>query len=512
MVLGTASNVGKSILCTALCRIFYQDGISVAPFKAQNMSLNSAATPSGREIGRAQAVQAEAAGILPHEHMNPILLKPTGDMRTQVVLQGHVYDTVSARSYFASEKDILWQAVLESYRFLSEHYTLIVMEGAGSPVEMNLKARDIANLRVAEMANAAALLVADIDRGGVFASVVGTLQLMTARERQRIKGIVVNRFQGDPNLFQDGVRLLEEYAGIPVLGVIPYMPQIGIDEEDSVGLASTRYSVKRRDGAGEGLCVDSAALQIAIVRLPHIANFTDVDPLFIEPDVQAFFTSDPALLKDADAIVLPGTKNTMADLDWLRETGLLDVIRQLTTGPRPILGICGGYQMMGQQVLDPFHQEDPRRNACQGIGLFACQTIITQEKETVLVEGELLSPFTGLRVRGYEIHMGRTTGPATDSFARVSRSLEGKDPQHDRLEGTVADGGRLVGTYLHGILHNDEFRTRWLNQIRQNKGLPQRDVQVTVENVREDAYNRLADVVRSNLDLARLYELLADDD
>lgn len=511
MVLGTASNVGKSVLCMALCRIFYQDGVSVAPFKAQNMSLNSAVTPSGCEIGRAQAAQAEAAGILPNEHMNPVLLKPTGNMRTQIVLQGRVYDTVSAQSYFSSEKDVLWQTVVDSYHFLSERHSLIVMEGAGSPVEMNLKARDIANLRAAEMANAVVVLVADIDRGGVFASVVGTLQLMTLEERKRIKGIIINRFQGDPNLFTEGVKLLEEYAGIPVLGVIPYIPDIGIDEEDSVAFQSRRYRLHTKLAEEGSPGVRSDRLRIAIVKLPYIANFTDFDPLFLESDVDAFFTSESQDLMMADAIVLPGTKSTMSDLAWLQDTQLAPAIREAAVTGRPILGICGGYQMLGQQVFDPFHQEDETHGECRGIGLFRYQTTITKEKETVLVEGNLLPPFDGLRVRGYEIHMGRTSGfEKVEPFARITESGDGQPKNQERLDGAVAKDGRIVGTYLHGILHNDEFRTRWLNQIRRQKGLPEKEIQFSSDLSREDAYNRLANIVRNHLDLSRLYTFLAE--
>lgn len=511
MVFGTASNVGKSVLCTALCRIFYQDGVSVAPFKAQNMSLNSAVTPSGCEIGRAQAAQAEAAGILPNEHMNPVLLKPTGNLRTQVVLQGRVYDTVSARSYFSSEKGVLGQAVADSYQFLSERYSLIIMEGAGSPVEMNLKTRDIANLRAAEMANAVVVLVADIDRGGVFASVVGTLQLMTHEERQRVKGIIINRFQGDPNLFAEGVKLLEEYAGIPVLGVIPYIPDIGIDEEDSVAFQSRRYRLQTKLVEEESPGTRSPRLRIAIVKLPHIANFTDFDPLFVEPDVDAFFTSESQDLMNADAIVLPGTKSTMSDLAWLQETRLAAGIQRTALIGRQILGICGGHQMLGQQVFDPFHQEDETHSECQGIGLFSYQTIITREKETVLVEGKLLPPFDGVLVCGYEIHMGRTSGfEQVEPFARIAQLGDGQAKNDERFDGAVEKDGRIVGTYLHGILHNDEFRTRWLNEIRKQKGLPQKEIQFSAHHSREDAYNRLANTVRNYLDLPRLYTFLAE--
>lgn len=511
MVVGTASNVGKSILCTALCRIFHQDKISVAPFKAQNMSLNSAVTPSGCEIGRAQSAQAEAAGILPNEHMNPVLLKPTGDMRTQVVLQGRVYDTVSARSYFSSEKDLLWQAVVDSYQFLAERYDLIVMEGAGSPVEMNLKPRDIANLRAAEMADAVVVLVADIDRGGVFASVVGTLQLLTPEERQRVQGIIINRFRGDLNLFADGVKLLEDYTAIPVLGVIPYLPDIGIDEEDSVALESERYQPASR-ATSDSSSAKEESLQIAVIRLPHISNFTDFDPLFAEPGVDAYFASKVSDLAEADAIVLPGTKSTMSDLVWLSETGFTDAIRQAQREGRVILGICGGYQMLGARVFDPFHEEHEFHTECDGVGLFSYETTIAKDKQTVLVAGELHGPYAGIAVRGYEIHMGQTTGVGTNqTFASTHCALDGADRSAGTTvkdEGVVSDDGRVLGTYLHGILHNDEFRTAWLNQIREVKGLVPQRIQVSVMSARESAYDRLAETVRRNLNLPLLYKWL----
>ena len=441
MFVGTASNVGKSILCTAFCRILAQDGYRTAPFKAQNMSLNSAVTPSGREIGRAQAVQAEAAGILPNEHMNPVLLKPTSMGRSQVIVQGKVKETVSARSYFQSNKDELWEAVMESFQFLKDRYEVIVMEGAGSPVEMNLKSRDIVNMRAAQMADADVFLIADIDRGGVFASVVGTLYLLTDEERARIKGIIINKFRGDRALFEEGVRLLEEYAKIPVLGVIPHLSDLGIEEEDSLGLESERYRSCLSDNEGDQF------LRIAVIQLPHLANFTDFDPLFLETGVRVTFCVKPDDLGQVDAIVLPGTKNTMEDLHWLHATGLAQAITAQAQMGIYVLGICGGFQMLGDEVRDPHHHES-MQSMVEGLHLFDYKTLITDEKRTELVHGELQGAYQGIAVTGYEIHMGQTDGSRQQAFALA------QSQQTDVVtsDGAQSTDGRYLGTYLLMIM------------------------------------------------------------
>ncbi|MHB1629216.1 MAG: cobyric acid synthase [Bacilli bacterium] len=525
MFVGTASNVGKSVICTAMCRILHRDGHRVAPFKSQNMSLNSAVTPSGREIGRAQAVQAEACGILPNEHMNPVLLKPIGGTRSQVVVQGRIHDTRSARDYFFDRKEEIWEAVLESYRFLAQRYDVIVIEGAGSPVEMNLKPREIANMRTAEMADASVILVADIDRGGVFASVVGTLQLLEPHERARVKGVIVNKFRGDPGLFEDGRRMLGEYAGVPVLGVIPYIRDLGIDEEDSVGLAAERYRGSSRSVADLDLPTDRRAidrandrtnggtnggangltgggsLRVAIVDVPHIANFTDFDPLFLEPCVQAYFCRNPEDMRGADAVILPGTKSTMGDLEWLWTKGWPAALREAQECGARLFGVCGGYQMLGERVRDPHLQESDAAEY-PGLGLLDGVTTLFPEKVTVLVEGELSGDFSGIAVQGYEIHMGRTVhGDARRPFALTrSPSVAGR-----QMEGAVSADGRTMGTYLHGIFHNDVFRTAWLNRIRSERGLPEQGVSVRVQEARDAAYDRLETVMRKHLDLAYIY-------
>ncbi len=489
MVMGTASHVGKSVLATALCRIFYQDGYRVAPFKVQNMSRNSAVTPKGLEMSRAQAVQAEASGVEPDVHMNPILLKPTDGRTSQVVVQGRVQGNQSAASYMGSGKDALWQAAQESFRYLSERFSVIVMEGAGSPVEMNLKAHDLANMRAAEMADARVILVADIEPGGVFASVIGTLDLLEPHERRRVFGIIINKFRGDPMLFDEGVQFLEERTGIPVLGVIPFLPDLAIDEEDSMGLKSSRYRL--REGSG---------IAVAIVPLPHLANFTDVDALFWESDVLPFFGKRPEDLVTADAVVIPGTKNTMEDLAWLSASGWTDALKMVHARGVPILGICGGFQMLGQVVRDPQGFESYRETVA-GLGLLPMETELVSPKRTIWVHGYLAGPYTSIPVKGYEIHMGQ------------SRFVEDIDPLAlvgppdgpAQSEGAVVNGMAVVGTYLHGLLDNQGFREIWLNMVRQRIGAKPVHSGLSVAEVREQAYDRLATAVRGHIRMDLLY-------
>lgn len=494
MVMGTSSHVGKSIVVTALCRILRQDGFEVTPFKVQNMSRNSSVTPDGLELSRAQAVQAEAARTPANAHMNPILLKPMDGRSSQVVVQGRVHSNQPASSYMHAEKAELWQAAIESYQYLAERYAVIVLEGAGSPVEMNLKAHDLTNMRAAEMANAPVLLVADIERGGVFASVIGTLDLLEPHERERVCGIVINKFRGDPTLFDGGVRFLEEHTGIPVLGVLPYLPDLGIDEEDSLGLTSPRYRSTLTAGA-----------RVAIVPLPHLANFSDVDPLFLEPDIVPFFCQTPDDLKEADAAIIPGTKNTMEDLVWLKNRGWATALEHLVSRGGPVLGICGGYQMLGRSVRDPDGLESSQEEVL-GMGWLPFETTLTAPKRTVWVRGRLAESWGGHPIAGYEIHMGRSQlRHEISSLAEVREA----DDETTHPEGAVVGDMNVVGTYLHGILDNSGFRGVWLNHVRRRVGVPESNAPgVSMQRVREEAYERLATMVRGHLRMDLVYQAM----
>ncbi len=488
MVMGTASHVGKSLTAVGLCRWLANQGYRVAPFKSQNMSLNSTATPGGREIAWSQAMQAEACRVLPDADMNPVLLKPSSPHRSQIVLQGLPLQDVSARDYFYGDKARLWDAVQESYRRLAAQYEVLVVEGAGSPVEVNLKTRDIANMRVAEMADAAVLLVADIERGGVFGSLVGTVDLLEPRERARVQGIIINKFRGDPSLFEEGSRWLTQRLNIPVLGVVPYLDDLDLEEEDSLGLEHGRYAA-RRD-------MEDPAVRVVAVRLPHMSNFMDLDPLFRDARLWVTWADRPEQAQGADAIVIPGTKNTMDDLEWLAERGWVDHIRHLYDEGAFILGVCGGYQMLGASVSDP-HGVESRTGVRRGLGLTNQRTTLHREKTTQQVSGTLCSPWLRESITAYEIHMGTTDNP--DGLPPLL--LIGGRP-----EGTATADGRLVGTYLHGILDSPAFREAWLARIAHTRSKPLAPPGVTPapRERREQAYQRLARHLETHLDLTQL--------
>lgn len=492
MVMGTASHVGKSLTVAGLGRWLANQGYRVAPFKSQNMSLNSTATPDGREIAWSQAMQAEACRVLPDADMNPVLLKPSGPHRSQVVLQGRRLQEVSARDYFYGDKARLWDTVQDSYFRLAAQHDVMVLEGAGSPAEMNLKARDIANMRVAHMADAAVLLVADIERGGVFGSLVGTVELLEPHERARIQGLVINKFRGDPSLFEDGTRWLTDRLQIPVWGVVPYLEDLDLEEEDSLGLDHRRYAARR--GAGHG------AIRVVAVRLPHLSNFMDLDPLFRDPRLSVAWADRPTEAQGADAVVIPGTKNTMDDLQWMDRRGWLDGIRRLYAGGSFVLGICGGYQMLGTSVSDP-HGVESDAGVCPGLGLTRQRTTLSQEKATQQVQGVLCPPWPPAGVTAYEIHMGTTDNPdALPALVAIG----------GRRDGVVAAGGQLVGTYLHGLLDNAAFRHTWLERIAhaRSKPLAPGDVAPDPRERRDAAYERLARHLSTHLDLGRLTELV----
>ncbi|UKS24649.1 cobyric acid synthase [Paenibacillus sp. HWE-109] len=512
MVQGTASDVGKSILTAAICRILVQDGWQTAPFKSQNMSLNSYVTFDGKEIGRAQGVQADACKILATTDMNPILLKPKQDMVAQVVVHGVPFSDLDARTYRESYLPQAEIIVKDALKRLRSEYDVVVLEGAGSPAEVNLKDRDIVNMRLAGWADAPVLLVADIDRGGVFASIVGTLEILTPEERDRVKGFIINKFRGDVSLLKPGLDWLEERTGKPVLGVIPYLPQLGIEDEDSASLDSKRVQSKRNERYGSGKTADQ--LDIAVIRLPRLSNFTDFDPLQEEKDVHFRYITHLADWGEPDVILLPGSKNTMDDLRYLNESGLTERIQAFVHQEKGwVAGICAGYQMLGSKLLDPDGYESDHPELA-GLGLLPTETVFTAEKRTVQVHGSstlFAETPNELLIEGYEIHMGRTRYlHEVESPFRIKTSLENSGGHADSWheDGAVAEEGRVWGTYLHGILHNDDFRRAWLNRIRQQKGLGLVAEGLRFKERREAAFDRLADHVRSHLDMQRVYEMM----
>ena len=494
MFCGTGSDVGKSVITAGFCRILKRRGISVAPFKSQNMALNSAVTPEGGEIGRAQAVQAEACGIPSHTDMNPILLKPNSDTGSQVIVQGRVVRNMVVKEYNAYKPEA-FAKVRESFARLKARFSFIVMEGAGSIAEINLRAHDIANLKVAAMAGAPAILIADIDRGGVFAQIVGTLELLTAEEKGQVKGVIINKFRGDPTLLTSGIEFVQQRTGIPVLGVLPWFSGLAIPEEDSVAL-------QKRGNPSAGATGDGK-LRIGVVKLPRISNYTDFTALEAEPDVALFYIDAPSQIESMDLLVLPGTKSTSADLHFLQDQGLFDVIGKFQG---PVVGICGGYQMLGNLVLDP-HRVEGELSEMPGLALLDVETTMLQEKETHQVVAQLtvaalgLAPGCPAAVAGYEIHMGQTDlGPGARPFAQISQR-SGSGAAID--DGAVSKDGRVFGTYLHGIFDNADFRTAFLNRLRRDKGIAEQLQMVPIA----DPFDLLALHMEKHLDLDRIFEI-----
>ncbi len=493
MIQGTGSGVGKSILCAALCRIFFQDGLRVAPFKSQNMSLNSCVTRDGLEMARSQVVQAEAAGVEPTADMNPLLLKPSSDTGCQVILNGKVIGDYTAAQYGTYQRDI-WPAIKRSYERLASLYEVIVIEGAGSPAEVNLKDRDFVNMRTAEMAAAPVVLAADIDRGGVFASIVGTVELLEPDERARIKGIIINKFRGDLSLLTPGLDFLFRKTGIPVLGVVPFFRDVYIQEEDGVPLDNTKFEFLN----------SNFEIDVAVIHLPHISNFTDFDALAAEPGVRVRYVRSGAELSGADVVVIPGSKNTIGDLLYLRETGIEKKIREFAAAGGMVAGICGGYQMLGHRISDPF-QVDGSIPEALGIGLLPVTTVMEREKQTVLVTGSSVAGGfwdADAPLRGYEIHMGRTelTGIGSPAFRLFENGNE-------RDDGVVSPELRVWGTYVHGIFDSDQLRSSFLDKLRRFKGLPERQAS-SYERLKQEGFDRLAGIVRSSLDMKALYRIL----
>ncbi|MFC0394935.1 cobyric acid synthase [Paenibacillus mendelii] len=512
MVQGTASDVGKSIITTALCRILSEDGFRVAPFKSQNMSLNSYVTWDGKEIGRAQGMQADACGILATTDMNPILLKPKKDMVSQVIIHGKPLGDYEAKVYreqvLAEAKEI----VTASLANLRAAYDIVVLEGAGSPAEINLKDRDIVNMQAAAWADAPVILVADIDRGGMFASIVGTLELLEPHERDRICGFIVNKFRGDVSLLTPGLDWLEAKTGKPVLGVVPYLPELGLEDEDSLSLDSKlRAEPTMNNGKNEN------RIDLAVIRLPHISNFSDIDPFYKEADVGIRYVSTPQQWGAPDAVIIPGSKNVVDDLLYLRESGLADLLERYRLSGGHVVGICGGYEMLGQRLLDPFHTESDL-DMSDGLGWFPFNVVFAAEKRTVRVEGRANIPGLGgeYQVEGYEIHMGSVDLTASDHLEKIDGELDHShswtrpfrlrafEEENAAAEGISSSDGHVWGTFLHGVMHNDELRRAWVNRLREARGWKPLPITVHIRDQREQSFRRLSEHVRSHVDIKRL--------
>ena len=491
MFQGTGSSVGKSMLCAAVLRVMKQDGLRCAPFKAQNMALNSFATKEGLEMGRAQVTQAEAAGIEPSVRMNPVLLKPTSDRRSQVIVNGRPIGTMSAMEYDAY-KPALRQEIKRIYDELEDSVDAVVIEGAGSPAEINLHAGDIVNMSMAKSADAPVILIGDINPGGVFASLYGTVKLLPEDEQARVKGIVINKFRGDVKILEPGLNMLEDLLGIPVIGVIPWM-DIDMEDEDSV--------TERFERRGKG------RIHTAIVHLPHISNFTDFSLLSLEDDVAVRYAERASDLKDADIILLPGTKNTIEDLNWLKQKGMADEIVRCARRGGMVIGICGGYQMLGNKLMDPEHTES-RIPEMAGLGLLDFEVTFRADKRTVQAHGTVecdtgwLKDCSGLMLDGYEIHSGvNAFGPGCVPFLR----LNGRD----EIDGVCSPDGNVLGSYLHGIFDTGAFWRKIVNRVRAEKGMALAEGEnLTMEQFRDREFDRLADIVRQNLDMDAVYTIL----
>ena len=483
MVQGTMSGAGKSLLCAALCRIFAQDGFRVAPFKSQNMALNSFVTRDGLEMGRAQVVQAQAAGVEPDVRMNPILLKPSSDTGSQVIVGGEVRGQMSAAAYFKMKRQLIPE-ILAAFDSLSEEADIVVIEGAGSPAEINLKADDIVNMGLAKLVDAPVLLAGDIDRGGVFAQLYGTVALLEPEERARIAGLVINKFRGDVDILRPGLAMLEEKTGLPVLGVVPYL-HVEIEDEDSLSeRLNARDAVK--------------PLDVAVIRLPHISNFTDFIPLEQHELLGVRYVQRARELGAPDLVILPGTKNTMEDLLWLRQSGLEAAVRKLAQAQTPVLGVCGGYQMLGQTLDDPAGTESGKPMSLAGLGLLPTRTTFDAQKRRTQVRAVALgAPFAGARMTGYEIHNGRTTVNG-EPFCRLADGTP---------EGCVCKN--VFGTYLHGLFDSGELTQALVKLLCARKGISPRETRPTsMAEYRQAQFDLLADGVRGALDMGAVYRAM----
>ena len=492
-ILGTGSDVGKSLVTAGLGRIFYRSGIKVAPFKSQNMSLNSFVTVEGGEMGRAQVLQAQACGLSPHVDMNPILLKPEADRRSQVIVQGKVWRSQDAGDYFDSKPE-LFDFVRQSYERLAVQYELIVIEGAGSAAEVNLRDRDIVNWPVVQMADAKVILVADIDRGGVFAQVIGTLDLLESHERERLLGVVINKFRGDRRLFDDGVAILEQRTGVPVLGVLPFLRDLVLDQEDSVTIES----------GSTGIPFSPETVNVAVILLPRMSNFTDFNALAAESDVALRYAKVPGDVVDADVIILPGSKQTIEDLHYVKQKGFGPVVASHVRAGREIVGLCGGFQMLGDRIDDPHAVEGGGQT--EGFQLLPIDTELHHEKQTVQVQANPLMPGVSdaEMVRGYEIHVGLTSRRQGGPCFRIL------DEGGDREDGAVSPDGLVWGTYIHGVFDDPSFRRAWINRVRIRKGLAPNDSADSRNVTRRltAALDDWADHVERHLDMKLVFQAL----
>lgn len=487
MIQGTMSNAGKSLLAAGLCRIFRQDGYRVAPFKSQNMALNSCITPDGLEMGRAQVMQAEACGIPPEVDMNPILLKPTSDVGSQVIVAGKPIGNMPAMQYYRRKRELI-PVIQQAYDRLASRFDIIVLEGAGSPAEINLKQNDIVNMGMARMAKAPVLLAGDIDRGGVFAALAGTLMLLESQERDMVKGLIINKFRGDRAILQPGVEMIEDITKKSVVGVVPYL-SVDIDDEDSL---SQRLCHSSREGM----------LDVAVIHVPHISNFTDFSPLEQFEQISVRYVGRAAGLGNPDLVILPGTKNTMTDLCWLRESGLEACILRHAHKGGLVLGVCGGYQMLGDEISDPVGAE--HGGQMRGMGLLPVRTVFSEEKARVRTTGQVqalegeFSPLSGAKLEGYEIHMGRTEGAGCGNFCVLG------DVQ--RPDGMVR--GNVLGTYVHGLFDSASMAQAMAKLLLQRRGLEGHVQAEERDAYKQRQYDQLAQGIRAHVDMEQIYRIL----
>lgn len=486
MIMGTASSVGKSVITAGLCRIFYRDGVNVSPFKSQNMALNSFITEDGKEMGRAQVVQAEAAGKKPDVLMNPILLKPTSDKIAQVVVNGEVQNILDAETYH-NFKPKLKKIVTNCYKELEDKSDLVILEGAGSPAEINLREGDLVNMGMAEISDSPVILVGDIDKGGVFASLYGTIKLLQPEEQRRIKGVIINKFRGDIKLLESGLKMLEDLIKIPVLGVIPWH-NIDIEDEDSV---SDRFNIKQNSGD----------VDISVLRLPYMSNYTDFNVLEAREDINLKYINPGESIGSTDVIIIPGSKSVISDLITLKNCGWDEEIYRHNSKGGLIFGICGGYQILGKSIEDP-HGVDGNIEKTNGLGLFKNRTVFEKSKKTRQVTGkisvgtEYWKSLNEIQVTGYEIHMGQTISKE-ENFISISDS---------EADGSIKDN--IIGTYFHGIFDNSTFTSKFINKIRRDKGLEETDKNLDYKTYKEREFDKLAELLRKHLDIKQIKKII----